>query len=133
MENVLIHRAYIGGTLYYKTPETFLFFLARLMRDAAEVRQRLGQIFSARISELFGTKSDALALAMRIIAAASMALTHKPDVHHLLSMQQLDGSWTEGWFYKYGSSGLLIGNDGVTTALALQALEAVSDLESEVP
>jgi hypothetical protein len=47
-----------------------------------------------------------------------------------LSMQQVDGSWTQGWIYKFGSNGLLVGNDGATTAMAIRAITAVLQLQS---
>ena len=130
MEKVLVNRAYAGGTLYYARAEPFLFFLARLMQSAPPLQQRLRHVFAACIVERFGAEGDSLALAMRIISAASIGFVDRPDFERLLSMQQADGSWTQGWFYKYGSSGLLIGNDGVTTALAIQAIKCVSQLRS---
>ena len=130
VEKVLVHRAYAGGTLYYVTAEAFLFFLARLIQRAPPVRQRLGRVFAVRVVERFGTEGDALALAMRIITAASIGFVDRPDFERLMSMQQVDGSWTRGWFYKLRSSGLLVCNDGVTTALAILAIESVSQLKS---
>lgn len=128
VEAVLVNRAYAYGTLYYATPECFLFFLSRLISTAPEVYDRLAPAVRERVSELFGAPGDALALAMRIIAAASVGLTSVTDYERLLEMQDQDGGFRPGWFYKYGSSGLLIGNDGVTTALAIQAIKAYQEL-----
>ena len=130
VEKVLVHRAYASGTLYYVTAEAFLFFLARLMQHAPALRQRLGRVLTDHVVERFGKEGDALTLAMRIIAAASVGIVDRLDFEQLLSMQQVDGSWNEGWFYKFGSTGLRIGNDGVTTAMAIRALNAVSRLRS---
>ena len=51
------------------------------------------------------------------------------EVRLLLEMQQADGGWGGGcgWFYKYGSSGVLIENAAFTTAVAWKALEDVLD------
>jgi hypothetical protein len=119
----LLHRAYIDGTLYYATAEAFLFFLSRLMDSSAEVRQRFGAIFKERVAERFGVDGDALALSMRLLAGHSVGLVSPFDWNRLSSMQQQDGAWTDGWFYKYGASGLLIKNNGFTTALAIKAIE----------
>lgn len=128
VEKILYHRAYTSGTLYYFCSEQFFFFLSRLLRVSAEVRKRLGPLFKERLLERFGHEGDSLALAMRIISAATVEMIDQPDLEKLLSLQNENGSWTNGWFYKYGASGLLIGNDGVTTALAIQAIEETEKL-----
>lgn len=72
-------------------------------------------------------------LAMRVISAAVVGVIARYDLDRLLEMQEEDGSWKNGWFYKYGSTGLLIGNDGVTTALAVEAINAVKALQEGQP
>jgi hypothetical protein len=47
------------------------------------------------------------------------------DLAALLPMQCEDGGWELSWVYKYGSSGLKIGNRGLTTAFALNAIAAL--------
>lgn len=66
---------------------------------------------------------DSLALAMRIICCATENLDTTRDLRALLELQQEDGGWPDGWFYKYGSSGVCIANRGLTTALAIKAVE----------
>lgn len=133
VEQVLIHRACSSGSLYYHTQEQFFFFLSRLIQSSAEVRQRLGATFKQRVSERLGAEGDALMLAMRVISAAVVGVIARYDLDRLLDMQEEDGSWKNGWFYKYGSTGLLIGNDGVTTALAVEAINAVKALQEGQP
>ena len=125
IEQVLINRAYISGTCYYASGDQFLFFLSRLLQNSAEVRQRLGPAFKDRVMERFGAEADSLSLASRIIAATVVDLADDRNLKTLLSMQCEDSSWGKSWFYKYGSSGILIKNDGVTTALAIQAIQQV--------
>ena len=43
----------------------------------------------------------------------------------ILPLQQEDGGWEPSWVYKYGSSGLKLGNRGPTTAFALNAIAAL--------
>ena len=128
LENVLKNRAYISGTYYYNSADQFLFFLSRLLQNSSEVRQRLGPMLKDRITERFGSGADALSLAARIIAASVVEIVDDRDLETLLSMQSEDGSWNNGWFYKYGASGVLIRNDGFTTALAIQAIQQVEKL-----
>lgn len=119
----------MDGTLYYSTPEAFLFFFSRLLQSSQALQHRLAPLFRRRVTERFGAEGDSLALAMRVIAAASVGLIDRLDLNRLLSLQQQDGSWVDGWFYKYGSSGRLLRNDGVTTALGIRAIQAVRRLE----
>jgi hypothetical protein len=122
---VLEHRAYLDGTRYYETAECFLFFSARLLdkiRDEA-LHAKLEQILRERVLERAGcTPGDALALAMRVIVGAAVGLRLERDLAALLPLQYEDGGWGPSWMYKYGSSGIKIGNRGLTTALALNAI-----------
>ncbi|KAJ7621208.1 HAD-like protein [Roridomyces roridus] len=127
--DVLKHEAYADGTYYYYGPDTFFYFLSRLIAVSPSVRERFGPLFTSRITKYFGTSGDALALAMRVLGAAVVGLCDKADHERLLSMQEVDGSWPMGWVYKYGASGVLIGNTGLTTALAVNAMKEVEALQ----
>ena len=126
---VLNHRAYVNGTLYYHGADPFLYFASRLAAISPVVHARLYPLLRNRIAERFGADGDALALAMRVVAAAHSGLCDLVDHRRLLALQEEDGSWPVGWIYKYGSSGVLIGNKRLTTAIAVQALGAMNDLE----
>ncbi|KAJ6490886.1 HAD-like protein [Mycena sanguinolenta] len=106
-------------------PDPFFFFLSRLIAVSPSVRERFGPLFASRISKLFGSTGDALALSMRVLAAAVVGLCDIADHDRLLAMQELDGSWPMGWVYKYGAVDILIGTKGLTTALAVNALKEV--------
>ncbi|KAM5539704.1 hypothetical protein V8D89_006517 [Ganoderma adspersum] len=123
--NTLANRAYENGTAYYLGGDPFLFFLSRLLRlsKSLSVRQRFGSLFAERVRERFGLPGDALALAMRVLAAASVGVHDVQDYQWLLSLQEDDGSWPLGCMYIYGLSGIGIGNQGLTTAMALEAIQ----------
>jgi hypothetical protein len=44
------------------------------------------------------------------------------DRQALLHLYHRDSNWELGWMYRYGSTGLQIGNQGVTVAMFLKAL-----------
>jgi hypothetical protein len=132
---VLEHRAYLDGTRYYETAECFLFFSARLLhkvRDEA-LHARLARLLRERILERAGCTGDALALAMRVIVGAAVGLRLERDLAALLPLQYEDGGWGPSWIYKYGSSGIKIGNRGLTTALALKAIAALHSPQPQPP
>lgn len=124
---VLEHRAYLDGTRYYETAECFLYFSARLLHKVSDeaLHARLAQLLRERVLEREGCTGDALALAMRVIVGAAVGLRLERDLAALLPLQYEDGGWGPGWIYKYGSSGIKIGNRGLTTALALNAIAAL--------
>ena len=127
---VLKNRAYASGTLYYYGPDSFLYFLSRLLSVSIYARQRIGRLFAKRVAEHFGAEGDALALAMRIQAATVVDLCDSRDYERLERMQEADGSWPIGWMYKYGpAKNVLIGNKGLTTAFALSAMRNYKGLE----
>lgn len=127
--SVLEHREYIQGTRYYCTGDSFLFFLSRLLTVSPAVRARFEPLFAIRVRERFGAEGDALALAMRIVAASHVGISDTVDHERLLGMQLSDGSWETGWVYRYGKTGILIGSKGLTTALAVNALGAYEKLK----
>ena len=125
---MLAHRAYLDGTRYYETAECFLFFAARLLRTARDdtaLQTRLAPLLRERVRERAGCPGDSLALAMRVLAGAAVGLRMERDLAALLPLQQEDGGWEPSWVYKYGSSGLKLGNRGLTTAFALNAIAAL--------
>ena len=128
MLGVLEHRAYLDGTRYYETAECFLFFSARLLHKVrdSELHAKFTRLLRERVLERTGcTQGDALALAMRVIVGAGVGLRLERDLAALLPLQYEDGGWGPSWIYKYGSSGIKIGNRGLTTALALNAIAAL--------
>ena len=66
---------------------------------------------------------------MRIHAATVVDVCDSRDYERLGKMQNVDGSWPMGWIYKYGARDILIGNQGLTTALAMSAIRNYKELE----
>ena len=126
---VLKNRAYTNGTRYYYGPEPFLYFLSRLLSVSIYARRRMGRLFAKRVAEHFGAEGDALALAMRIHAATAVDLCDSRDYERLGRMQEVDGSWPMGWMYRLVTRDILIGNKGLTSALAVSAIRKYKELE----
>lgn len=135
VKEVLATRAYIGGTRYYSSGECFLFFLTRLLNQIKDtsVHAELRSLLRDRIQERIGTAGDTLALAMRILTCAYVGIQDDVDLQTLLGKQCADGGWENGWVYKYGKSGVEIGNRGLVTALAVNAIDAVEALQAPTP
>jgi hypothetical protein len=146
VHEVLLHRAYLEGTCYYVTAECFLFFASRLLDSSndEDLHSLLKPLLKERVQERIGAAGDALALAMRILTCSSVGIRDEVDLRALLPLQYVftrhsffdeeikiqnrseDGGWEIGWICKYSSSGIKIGNRGLTTAYAINAIEAVN-------
>jgi hypothetical protein len=126
---MLLERSYMDGTRYYTTADCCLGFVARLLRCSSDTHLHLTlrPLLESRLRERVGLEGSALDLAMRISACAQMGVACREDRVTLLKMQCKDGSWEQGWMYRFGSTGVRVGNRAVTTAMAVAALEAGQD------
>ncbi|KAJ1335470.1 putative hydrolase of the HAD superfamily [Microdochium nivale] len=135
-------RAYELATQYYLHPDWFFYHLSELCTgqrggngdgDAAGLElEELHGLLRQRLPERFGSHehNDSWSVAMRIVAAQNLGLLGEgaaaKDVETLRAAQQSDGSWSKHpWIYRYGH-GVLIGNAGLVTAVAVRALKAVA-------
>ena len=130
VQEVLQRKAYLKGSRYYETPDCFLFFISRLLTSSGDpdLHAQLKLLLRERVQERIGAEGDSLALAMRILACAAVGIRNEIDFRTLLPLQCNDGGWGVGWIYKYGPLGVLIGNRGFATALAIKAVEAMGPL-----
>lgn len=122
----LNNNACLDGTRHYSTPESFLYFVARLYAETPSnsLRKRLHAI-KPQLTERLGVPTNPLALALRLFACQSVGLDpelYGKDLKTLLSLQEEDGGWPAGHFCRLGRTGTCIGNRGLTTALALRIL-----------
>ncbi|KIJ34139.1 hypothetical protein M422DRAFT_182450, partial [Sphaerobolus stellatus SS14] len=122
--NILQCREYLNGTYYYVTAECFLYFFSRLLSTMIDVSATTMKSFREAVRERFGMPGDGLTISMRILAAASVGLYNHSDISTLFKLQNQDGSF-EGYVYKYGTTGILIGNRGLATALAVDAIQTI--------
>lgn len=132
IREVLLHRAYLDGTRYYATPECFLYFLGRLLEisNDAYLAAYLKPLLIERVQERIGAEGDALTLSMRLCLCVYLGLRNDVDLRTLLPLQCEDGGWEIGWIYRLGSSGIRIGNRGLTTSMAVKAILEMQRLSS---
>ncbi|KAJ5507004.1 HAD-like protein [Penicillium freii] len=127
LRDVVIRRAYTVGTAYYPTPEEFLYFFTRFLgfiqKSHPAVYKEFSELLIPRLKERIRIPVDPVGLAMRLIACEQFGIADEADLKALLAVQCEDGGWEMGVLYQYASKKLKIGNRGVSTALALQAIE----------
>ncbi|KAH7299338.1 hypothetical protein KP509_24G006200 [Ceratopteris richardii] len=140
LEQVLLHRAYEDGTIYYNLPESFLLHVARLVNKFPDhfgdngmkslLQKRLSEHLAALLTD---TESTLYAISLAMCMRACLLCDVEGSEHHILmkearrrlvGLQRQDGSWDCDPYYRYGSnSRSWIGNEGLTTAYALLALD----------
>lgn len=120
---ILKTRAYEIGSRYYCQPEWLLYYLADLCGrcDNPELDELAGLV-KAEVGQRIGRDKDIMAASLRAVSAQALGLDNSEDVQTLLATQELDGGWGLAWMVKYGSSSLKIGNRGVVTAMAVNAI-----------
>ena len=130
VHSVLLHRAYIQGTRYYSSPDVCLFFFGRLYQssDDLHLKTTLGPLLKERTQERVGLSGSALDLAMRILTCHLLDINCGIDRHALLGLQCEDGGWEAGSLYRFGSTGINLGNRGVTIAMALKAIACLENI-----
>lgn len=125
--NCLHNNACIHGNRHYSTPESFLYFVARLYAETRceSLREKLNAI-KAQLQERLNVPTNPLALALRLFACQSVDMDsqlYRKDLETLRSLQNEDGGWPAGHFCCIGRTGARIGNRGLTTALAVRILQ----------
>lgn len=128
IQDVLFFRGYLQGTRYYHQPDTYLYFFARLLNENPEsdMFRNTSALLRERLNERINTPADSLGLAMRVLACHYMGIRDELDLQQLMKKQQEDGSFEIGWLCQYGKTQMKLGNRGLTTALAVTAIKALS-------
>ncbi|KAL3675504.1 hypothetical protein R1sor_025452 [Riccia sorocarpa] len=126
--NLLQHRGYRRGTIYYISPEAFLLQLARLVFGFPAHFKKAGfvKLLKSRVLERVGKDGSALTLAMRILACVMCGMESSCvwEVEQLTRLQNVNGSWDVCPYYRYNNVKAWIGNEALTTAFAVAAIEA---------
>ncbi|KAL9113180.1 MAG: hypothetical protein Q9187_007658 [Circinaria calcarea] len=123
----LYNNACLNGNRHYSTPESFLYFVARLYAETRceSLRKRLNAV-KAQLQERLNVPINPLALALRLFACQSVDIDsqlYRKDLETFMSLQDEDGGWPAGHYCRVGRTGARIGNRGLTTALAVRILQ----------
>lgn len=124
LEQMLRTRAYEHGTRYYHLPDWLFYYLGSLCHDNRDEPSlgTLRRLTTHHLTERIGCSQDAPSAALRLLACQDLGIPNVRDTRVLLEAQQADGNWS-GWVWRYGRSSMLVSNDGLTTALAVRALQ----------
>jgi hypothetical protein len=121
--------AFEHGTRYYQLPDYLIYYISDLCgkNPGVDELSELDRLVRLRLQERMGCTQDAPSAACRLLASNMLRIRNTKDKKILLDSQHIDGRWS-GWIYRYGSSGVLFGSDGLSTALAVAALQGVEQV-----
>jgi hypothetical protein len=129
---VLMDGRYLAGTRYYPAPETFLYFLARVLRAfphsrlAERARPALRQAVIARV----GTSTAPIDMAQRVLICSWLGLRNTGEATLLAKLQDERGAWPADSLFQYGRTKVHFGSSGLSTSMAIAALHSAGMWES---
>jgi hypothetical protein len=127
VHQTIVDGSYLAGTRYYHSPDTFLYFAARLVRQFPQVHWVLFRPLRAALRDRQATTSHPLDLAQRVIAAnwlgLPLGLDGADESRELVESQELDGCWPSDSMFRYGRKQIYFGSRALTSAFAIRALQ----------
>lgn len=125
--------AYLAGTRYYPSPDTFLYYVSCLCERFSECMADMGAELLAAIERRDAEPSNQggaddpagpLNVAQRALAKHNLNedADLRRDLEALLATQLSNGSWPAVPFYSLGKRALYFGSGAVTTMFAVKAI-----------
>jgi len=121
--NKLKSGEYLSGSRYYQSPDSFLYYLSRLVVKFPTFREKFGNLLEQELKKRIGITKTPLDLAMRVTVARNLGLNDNIEKDELLSLQEESGSWPNDAVYHYGTKDIYFGSRALTTAYALEAIK----------
>jgi len=123
---VLKSKRYLNGSLYYHSPDYFLYCLTKLTKFK-ELDKRFSKILEREIKDRINSTIWPFDLAMRASMSNKLGIDNEVEIEKLLNMQEKDGGWPIDSIYHYRRKAGRIrigyfGSRSMTTAFSLEAL-----------
>lgn len=126
LRQVLVAGSFNEGTRYYHSPDTFLYFTARLVRQFPSLHAQLLRPLIDAVRERQGETEFPLDIAQRVIVSQWLQIDDGGESRKLIELQQDDGCWPADSLFRYGRKRIFFGSRSFTTAFALRALGTMS-------
>jgi hypothetical protein len=113
---------YLRGSRYYHSPDSFLYFVGRLINRFPALRPRFYDRLYSAVQKRVGKTESPLDLAMRI---SLLREPNQEEIIKLLQLQTRGGSWPIDSLFHYGTKQGYFGSEAITTAFSLKSLESI--------
>lgn len=121
VSQTLKERKYLKGTRYYPSPDAFLYFLSRLVRDFVEPRRRYFADLISALYERLDERGAYMDLALRYAALDNIGFGDPKYSERILEHRTQRGNWMADSFFKYGRTSLYFGGEPLSTGLGIRA------------
>jgi hypothetical protein len=134
VRRVLIEETYLEGTRYYHSPDTFLFFLGRLVHYfPAETEEMFLEPLKAAIKKRLGISSNTIDMAQRVLLCAWFGIDDEGEGQRLLEAREGDGGWANDALFRYGRKKVYFGSKVMAGAFVMAAVGEVEKRAVPVP
>jgi len=122
--------AYLEGSRYYHSPDTFIYFLGRMIEQCPNMKDRFEEPLRKAVRSHVGMTETPIEIAMRCTTLARLG-ENPAELNKLLRAQGTDGGWNSNSIYHYGGKVGYFGSRAITTAFALEAIDKVEALRKK--
>jgi hypothetical protein len=123
VHRVLVEETYLEGTRYYHSPDTFLFFLGRLVHYfPAETEELLRAPLEAAVRKRLGISTHTIDVAQRALLCAWFGIDDEGEGQRLIEAREGDGCWASDALFRYGRKKVYFGSRVMATAFAMAAV-----------
>jgi len=122
VHRVLVEETYLEGTRYYHSPDTFLYFLGRLVHYfPAETEELFREPLEAAIKKRLAISTHTIDMAQRALLCAWFGIDDGGEGERLLEAREGDGCWANDALFRYGRKKVFFGSRVMATAFAMAA------------
>lgn len=126
VHQVLIEETFLEGSRYYHSPDSFLFFLGRLVHSFPEARNTFGEDLAFAVKNRLNISSHTIDVAQRAILCAWLGIDGTVETDELWATREGDGHWPADALFRSGRRPLFFGSRVMSTAFAVSALMETS-------
>ncbi|MEM7160224.1 MAG: hypothetical protein AAF799_45720 [Myxococcota bacterium] len=122
VHQVLLEESYLEGSRYYHSPDTFLYFLGRVVHHFPETQELLLEPLRHAVQKRLGISTDTIDVAQRTLLCTWFDIDDHGEFNRLVAMQEADGCWPNDALFRYGRKKVYFGSRVMTTAFAVTAV-----------
>lgn len=128
--NQLQSGKYLKGSRYYHSPDTFLYFLGRMIEQSPKMKDRFEEPLKKAVQSRVGMTETPIEIAMCCTTLSRLG-ENPTEINKLLRAQREDGGWDSNSIYHYGGKVGYFGSRAITTAFALEAIDQANKISSK--
>lgn len=122
VHQALLEETFLEGSRYYHSPDTFLYFLGRVVSQFEETHELLLEPLRHAVRKRLGISSHTLDVAQRSLLCTWLGIDDEGELDRLVDMQEGDGNWPNDALFRYGRKKVYFGSRTVVTAFVATAI-----------